>query len=131
MMRDGIAPVKAWHLCGDMFITISGQEVELTDGGNVKLHINSLFKSAGKKYKFEMNSPGISFNEDIVKFALDENRTIFITVEKNPTLYMITPKEVIDIVKAHDSIYEKDGLRLYVIPIRALKKTFSGEHEGH
>jgi hypothetical protein len=103
-------------------ISIAGQDVELTYGGNYKINIKTIFKSAGLIYKFPQNSSGISFNEDIVALALKNNKWIFVTIGSNTTLYRIHPKRIIEIIKRFNSIYEKNGLRLYVIPLRSLTR---------
>ena len=102
-------------------ITISGQEIELTEGGNIKLHIKEIFKKAGKIYHFPLNSPGISINESIVTYAYDNDKIIFLTMEDSPIIYWIRAKEIVDIMKEYDSIEERKGVRLFCIPIRALK----------
>jgi len=103
-------------------IYISGQEIEETEAGNIKLHIREIYISAGKKYHFPLNSPGISINESIVTYAYDNDKIIFLTMEDSPIIYWIRAKEIVDIVKEYDSIEERKGVRLFCVPIRALKR---------
>lgn len=103
-------------------ISIAGQDVELTIGGNYKINIKTIFKSAGMIYKFPKNISGVSINEDIVALAHKNNKWIFVTLGDSSNLYKIHPQRVINIVKRFNSIYEKNGLRLYVIPLNELSR---------
>ena len=101
---------------------IGGQEVEVTDGGNYRIHIHSLYKSAGKVFKFPHNSPGISLNQSIIQRAEKEDRWLVLNVAENRNMYLIRPKQVIDIVNRYGSVHVTDnGTNLFVIPIRELK----------
>ena len=101
--------------------TIAGQEIEITEGGNIKLHIKSIFKSAGIIYKFPNKCSGISINSQIIDKAKEEKRMLIICIGESQRLYHITPKEIIDIVNKYQSIYKKGDLELFVIPLKALK----------
>ena len=100
---------------------IAGQEVEITDGGNFKIHINSIFKSAGIIYKFPNRCSGISVNHFIIEKAINEDRQIIIRIGESPRLYTISPNKVMDIVNKYNSIYEKGDLKLCVVPLKELK----------
>lgn len=102
-------------------ISVAGQDIELVEGG-YKLKINTIFKSAGKMYGFPNNCSGISINEDIVALALQNDKWLFITIGDSPNLYFIHPRSVMKIVKDYDSIYEKRGVRLYVVPLKNLTR---------
>lgn len=101
-------------------ISIAGQDVELTVSGNYMVNIKTIFKSAGMIYKFPKNISGISFNEDIVALALKNNKWIFVTIGDSKNLYRIHPVRIMNIIKRFNSIYEKNGLRLYVVPLNEL-----------
>ena len=102
---------------------ISGQKVTLTDGGNFRLKINSLFRSAGVMYNFPRRCSGIGINEDIVNVAEIENRNLIIELADSPNQYIISPTKVKEIAKNFNSVYksEKNPLvKLYVIPLSEL-----------
>ena len=103
-----------------MKMNIKGQEIDVTECGNVKMKINSLFRSAGIKYDFPSKSSGIGINEDIVNLALKNLGWIFVKVGESP-FYKIRPEKIMDIVEEYNSVYIKNDIKLMVIPIKELE----------
>ena len=100
---------------------IGGQKVELTDGGNIKFRIESIFKSAGMMYRFPNKCSGIGINEEIVDVAFLEKRDLIISVGNSNRLYWIAPARVMKIAEKYGSIYTlSSGMRLFVVPLKEL-----------
>jgi ribosomal protein S27AE len=113
--------VKTWRSAMDEY-TISGQKVEVTDGGNFSLHIDSIFKSAGMIFNFPQKCSGIGINQSIVEVAKAENRHIIITIGNSPKRYIISPEEIIRVVNTYGSVHKTgNGVNLFVIPLKTLK----------
>lgn len=100
---------------------IGGQKVELTEGGNFKIHIDSIFKSAGMIYKFPNKCSGISINRNIVNVAELENRHLVITIAESPKEYIIHPSYIKELVEKYNSVYEKGDIQLLVFPLNELR----------
>lgn len=101
---------------------IQGQSVGHDKNGNITIHIKSLFLSAGKIYGFPNNSAGIGINEGIVDTARKSNRGIIITIGSNTQRrYFMTPYEVLMLSNEYSSVYEKNGVKLCVVPVMMLK----------
>jgi len=98
---------------------IKGQIVEVTEGGNLKIKIDSPYFSAGVKYNFPEKSIGIGINEGIVEEAIIRECLIFVEYGKN--IYCIAPSEILRIVRDYKSKEIQGSVTLYVIPIKALK----------
>ena len=100
---------------------IQGQSIGHDKNGNITIHIKSLFLSAGKIYGFPNNSAGIGINEGIVDTARKSNRGIIITIGSNmQRRYFMTPYEVMMFSKKFESVYEKNGVKLHVVPVMML-----------
>lgn len=100
---------------------IGGQKVQITEGHNFLFKIHSgLFISAGKKYGFPYNSPGIGINEEIVMTALAEDRYIILDI--TGSMYILNPKEIIEVVNYYKSKKNEKGRMLYIIPVKSLRR---------
>lgn len=102
-----------------MELKLGGQFVRVTER-HLMLKIGSLFLSAGKIYDFPDNSPGVGINQHIVRYAFDENKIIVIQIQGRE--YEITPTGVVDIIEKYKSIKYENGSKLYIIPIKMLKR---------
>jgi len=101
---------------------IQGQGVGYDKHGNITIHIKSLFLSAGKIYGFPNHSAGIGINEGIVDAARESNRGIIVTIGSNmKRRYFMTPYEVLMLSNEYSSVYEKNGVKLHVVPVMMLK----------
>jgi ribosomal protein S27AE len=110
--------------------TISGQKVEITEGGNFSIHIESIFKSAGMIFNFPQRCSGVGINQSIVETAKAENRHIVITIGNSFRKYVISPDEIIRIVNTYGSVHKTgSGVNLFVIPLKSLKPLGEGEQQ--
>lgn len=101
---------------------VGGQEVEITEGGNYKLNIMSIFTKAGMIYNFPLNQSGIGINEKILKKAKRQDKLLFVTIGDSKTLYLVKPGEILDLTKKYNSIMNIKGNRIHVFPIKTLRR---------
>ena len=90
----------------------------VTEGGNLKIKIESLYLTAGMIYNFPEKSAGIGINEGIIEEALI--RKCYIIVSFKDNLYWVSPNEILGIVREYKSKEIQGNVQLYVIPIKAL-----------
>jgi hypothetical protein len=97
---------------------IKGQEVIETEGGNLKIKIESPYMAAGTIYNFPEKSIGIGINEGIVEEAAI--RECMIMVEFSNNLYWIRPSEILEIVRKHESKELHGNVNLLIVPLKGL-----------
>jgi hypothetical protein len=97
---------------------IQGQEIDVTEGGNLKIKIESPYLSAGMIYNFPNKSAGIGINEGIVKEAII--RECYVMIEFKSNLYWIKPSEILKIVDEYSSKEFQGSVQLYIVPLSEL-----------
>lgn len=72
--------------------------------------------TAGREFKWKRKEPGFGINKTIVDFAEKLNLGIRIINGQTGKCYEISPTQLVQFVNETDSITEKYGAILYVIP---------------
>jgi len=99
-------------------MNIQGQEVQETEGGNLRIEIKSPYKAAGEIYNFPDKSWGIGINEGIIWEAIIRECNIVIDFQENT--YWIRPSEVCETVRKHNSEEVQGGITLFIVPLKGL-----------
>jgi len=103
---------------------IGGQYVVI-QGNSVYVHIREgPWITAGKEFNWprKFGMPGFSINKHIVDFADGHKHTIrIINSHDRDRCYEITTNVVMEFIEEYNSIDDKRGARLYVVPWRIFR----------
>ena len=97
--------------------TFHGQQIEYyEDEKLVRTYIKEPFWTASKKLGWDIKSPGLGLNTDIMVFILDNECDLKIKVESVGKEYIIPLEILKDFIDNNNSYYHKTGVDLEIIP---------------
>lgn len=89
----------------------------------MKVHIDKPYYSAGRKYGWGDEIPGIGVKRSYVDACIMLHKKLTVQVGKDKTLYEVSPRSILNAVDKYKSKYiARYDVELWVFPQNLLKK---------